>query len=223
MAEEMRAHLELQTERNVATGMSPEEARHAARRQFGGVEQIQEQVRDQRGLVWLEQFIQDLRYGGRMLRRNPGFTSVIALTLALGIGINTLVFTFSRRRGFETARRSGARRGVRLVTLDRNRENDTFAYEEFERIRDGASSFSAVIVTSPHQLMLATKSRDTGGHCARLVSANYFNALGVALAFGRDFKTDDTAVGILSHEAWKRRFNADPSALGQTLLVQTSQ
>jgi len=93
MNEEMRAHIEMRTQQNLAAGMSPEEARFAALRQFGWVESIKQTCREKRGVAWLEHLVHDVRYGARMFRKHPGFRAAAILTLALGIGLNAAIFS----------------------------------------------------------------------------------------------------------------------------------
>ena len=93
MAEQMQLHLELMIEENMANGMTSEEARQAAVKKFGGIEQLKEQCRDERSVKWIEDFLGDVRYGLRMLRKSPGFSLVVILSMALGIGVNSAVFS----------------------------------------------------------------------------------------------------------------------------------
>jgi putative ABC transport system permease protein len=223
LEEELRSYLELQTEENVRRGMSPQEARLASLRQFGGVEQVKEACREQRGLPLLETTLQDIRYAARGLRKNPGFTIVVVLTLALGIGINTAIFSvvnavILRPLPYQEAERlvwiwgSNEQLGVRQGYLS---VADIF---DFQR---QSSQFEdmAAWTTLPINLIEENQSERLEGI---LVSPNFFRTLGVRIEVGRDFEPGEAQEGrnqvvIISNGLWRRRFGADPAVIGRRL------
>src|SRR5579863_8028293 len=166
----------------------------------------------------------DLRYALRILFRSPGFSAIAVLTLALGIGINTIVFTLysavawkpiAARRPAELVRISGNQNGQRL---------DLFSYSQFNQIRLQSRSFSDVIATSDPQILAArlpgTQASELELLHARLVSNNYFGALGVTPETGRAFLPDDREVAIVSHEFWATKLGADPEVLTKAIQVR---
>lgn len=167
----------------------------------------------------------DLRYALRMLSRSPGFTAVAVLTLALGIGINTIVFTLygavalkpiAARAPRELVRVSGTRNGYRV---------ELFSYAEYDRMRGQAQSFSDVIATSDPQTIIGRMPQAKGESevfRARLVSGNYFSGLGVSPPLGRGLLPEDREAVVLSHEFWRTRFASNPSVLTQAIQVQGS-
>ncbi len=224
--EELRFHIEQQTEQNIRLGMNPEEARHAARKAFGGVEQAKERSRDARGLRWLEDLWQDLRYGARMLLKNPGFTLVAVITLGLGIGANTTIFSameslilhpFSlpnqNRLAALYERNLGAgvkRTGVTPGSLrDWREQSQTF--EQFVSLDTEFFELRGANPTEGAERVLGYR-----------VSAGFFAALGAKPILGRDFQPDEDTEGreqvvILKHSLWERRFGSDPNILGQSI------
>jgi predicted permease len=231
MAEEMRAHLELQAEQNIARGMNPDEARYAARRQFGGVEQIKERARDQRGWLWLEHVNQDLRYGFRQLRRSPGFAAIAVLSLALGIGVSVTAFSLVNAAALRPL--PGVKDPERLVYRNPLRGGG-ISYPEYEYCRDHTQVFSGLAAsTSCHAtpFLIDPNGPSADGEAEGylrslwLVSGNYFSVLGVEMAIGRGFLPDEDRASaaqpvlVLSYGYWSGRFHSDPKIVGKTLLV----
>jgi predicted permease len=222
MSEEMRVHLELQTQENIAAGMSPEEARYAAQRQFGHIEGIKEQVRDQRGFSWLHDLAQDLRYGLRQLRKAPGFTVVAVLTLAIGIGATTAIFSvvnsvLLRPLPYPEPGRLVALRETSSVNKTPGMATRT-AYLHWQ---DRGSSFSNIAAFRFDTGILGESGNVEPVHINR-VTTNYFPTLRVPPVLGRDFLPDEATAGndhvvVLSHAFWLRKFLGRMDVINQTL------
>jgi predicted permease len=222
MTEELRAHLEMQEAANRAAGMSAEEARYAARRQFGGVDQIKEQARDQRGWVWLEQLWKDFLLAGRTLRKNRGFSAVAIVTLAIGIGATASLFSVINGLLRDPLPYPDA---GRLTTVRRHDVNAAIDYmplttSDVLDLQERAKSFADIGAFSVRRFNLGGEHAEAveGALC----TAGLFRALGVPPLYGRWFTPDDeagdqTAAVILSHELWKQHFNSDPSVIGRTV------
>ncbi len=244
MAEEMREHLELRVERNLAAGMSPPEARSAAFRAFGGVEQIKERCRDQRAGVWLDHLLQDFRYAARQLARSPAFTAIAVLSLALGIGANTTIFSLVNefllsslpvRHPEELVllrNTAGARGGGMARWEEGNGEVDpatgrrtstSFSWPTFEQFRAHHPGLSDVIAYAPiYQLNLLVDGQPELNALGQFVSGNYHTGLGVVALLGRTFTPADdlpgaAPVAVISHRCWQSRFHGDPAVLGRTI------
>src|SRR5262245_37050279 len=224
--EELRYHIEQQTEQNIRMGLDQEEARHAARRDFGGVEQAKEQSRDARGVRWLGDSWQDLRYGARILLKHPGFTLVAILTLALGIGANTAIFSVINAL---LLRPLPYHRPEQLVKVFQARPNPAkgmlpsiWSYPRFEILRDQNRSFSAVagFKQSPYNL---TGTDAPERLQVEMVTASYFPLLGVEAVVGRTFTAEEdrisgaNSVVLLGYGLWQRRFGGDLQAIGKTI------
>ena len=226
MEEELRLHLELLAADLERRGFSPEDALRQARRQAGGVAQAMEERRDQRGLPWLEDLLQDARFGARMLRRAPVVTGVALLTLTLAIGANSAIFSLVDPLLF---RDLPVRDPASLVQFTYQYPGDPplnmFGLAYYEQVRDGNHVFSDLFGLVP----LTTESR-TGVDpiAAEVVTGNFFQALGVRPALGRvldvtDDKPGAAAAAVVSWRYWKNRFDGDPRVLGSAIGIQDTR
>src|SRR5216110_1276875 len=190
--DEMRAHLAMLVDEKIATGLSPAKARRSALIEFGGVDQVKEQVRDVRMGARLEQVWLDVRYAARMLRKNPGFTAIVVITLALGIGVNTAIFSLVdgillRPLPFEQPDRL-----VRLVQSQRQigLESWNLSQATFTSLRDNTHSLEAVAAYSTSGANL-TGDGDPERVSIGTVSAAFFKVLGLPPALGRTFRAGE--------------------------------
>jgi predicted permease len=223
--EELLYHLDRQTEENVRQGMSLDAARAAARRALGNLEIRKEQVRATRRTRWAEELPRDLALGVRGLRRAPGFAAAVVLTLALGIGANTAMFTLLRGT---LLRPLPNRDGERLVYLRQaapgaGEDNVMFSVPEIADVRAAAKSLGAIAEYSS-ALPFTMIGRDGGPARVRvgIVSGNYFEVMGLAPELGRlTTPRDDGAaaapVAVLAHEFWTEHFGGDPHVVGTTV------
>ena len=218
---ELRFHLEKEIEQNVARGMNQEEARWAALRSFGGVEQVKEESRDVRGVRFVEELLQDLRYSVRVLRRQPGFTLTVVITLALGIGANTAIFSVVNAVLLRELPLKNPEEVMWVWSTRTDRDKAPFTLPDFLDYRDQNGTLEQIAAFCNVGLNL-TGSEKTERLQAMRVSANLFELLGVDASAGRLFvvEDDDPArrqVVVLSFESWQRRFGGDPQVVGKAL------
>ncbi|HEY4840013.1 MAG TPA: ABC transporter permease, partial [Candidatus Acidoferrales bacterium] len=220
---ELRFHLESQIENNIRAGMSREAARQSALREFGGVELAKEECRDERGTQFLEQLWQDVRFGTRMLRKNPGFTAVAVLTLALGIGANTAIFSVVNS---VLLRPLPYPEPSRLVQLDlRMPDGDLsegLTVSQFQFFRDNGNAFQGVAGFRGGADMSLKQNESIDWITSEQVTDDFFRVLGVNPGIGREFTREETvpggaAVAILADGIWKKSFGGDPQIIGRQI------
>ena len=233
---EMASHLEMLTQENIQRGMTPEEAQRAAKIRLGGVTQLRETDRELRGLPFLEVLAQDIRYAFRMLRKNPGFTAVVVLTLALGVGANTAIFSvvyavvlkplpypqpgqlfniFQQEQSNPTEPPAGR---VRLST---KLQQTGMSYLNFQDLREQSQVFREMAGSQFHQLTLTGRGEPSVVDTA-VVTPEFFSLFGVAPLAGRTFSSDDgkpgaPAVVVLSEALWRSTFGSDPKVIGSSI------
>jgi putative ABC transport system permease protein len=220
---ELRFHLEQHASDLVARGVEPGEARRQAALALGGLEQVKEECRDARGTRWLEDIAQDLRYAARTLGRSAGFTIVAVVTLALGIGASTAIFSAVNPILFESLPYPQADRLMMLWDFkpDGGRADVTFG--TYRELAERSRAFAALAVTRPWQPTM-TSTAEPERFDGQRVTASYCRVLGVSPALGRDFEEADELpnsppVAIISDGLWRRRFGGDRAIVGRQVTL----
>src|SRR3984885_12947172 len=216
---EVRSYVDLLAEEKIRHGMPPEEARRAARIELGGIEQVKEDVREVRAGAWLDSLVQDLRYGARMLRKNPGFTAIAVLTLALGIGANTAIFSVVQGVLLSPLPYNQPDRLVMVMESNPRFAHVWISYPNFQDWQRHAQSFlqMAAFMQQGHDLTNPGTPEHVDGSA---VTAGFFSTLGVRLTLGREFSAQEDQHGgaralIISDRLWRNRFAQDSQVLGK--------
>jgi predicted permease len=223
LEDEIESHLQLHIEDNVRLGMTPEEARRQALIKLGGIDSTKEACRDQRGLPWLETLWQDVCYGARVLRNNPGFTTVAVLTLALGIGANTAIFSVVNAVLLRPLPYPEPSQLVQLRADWSGKPNSVVGSATFVEVKAQSQSLARIAAYCGGDMTL-TGAGSAERIVAGAVTAEFFPLLGVQPALGRNFsREEDTPNGpraaILGHSLWQSRFGGDASVLGRTITL----
>ncbi|MBI3650779.1 MAG: ABC transporter permease [Acidobacteria bacterium] len=221
--EELRFHLEKEIEQNLQRGLTPEEARNAALRSFGGLEQVKEESRDTRGVRGLEEIGQDLSYSTRMLLKKPGFTAIVVFTLALGIGACTAIFSIVDAVLLRPLPYPQAEKIVSLREVDPTGRQITFAEPNFldVRARNHTLAAAAEYIMGPTAVLGGSEPVRTD---VAYVSGDFFKTLGVQPANGRSFLPEEAKVGghpvaVVSHGYWQRLLGSRDDLLATPLRI----
>jgi predicted permease len=225
-ADEIASHIELETDRLVATGMSRADAHDAARRAFGNRTKAQERFHESRRIVIIEQLAQDLKYAARAMRRTPGFALVAIVCLAIGISVNTAAFSFLNAVAFRDY--PGVVRQDRIVTMRMGQVEDGYrwssenaSFVEIDAMRRGITAFSGLAAVNNSQFS-AGLAGDPQAVRGAFVSTNYFEVLGTRPAVGQFLaERDGDQVAVISHGYWQRKFAGRADIVGQSLTIGT--
>ncbi len=235
LEDELAFHLAMREEKKRAEGIGAEEAKYAARRQFGNALRMKEMCREMWSFMSLETFWRDLRYAARALGKNPGFAVVAVLTIALGIGVNTGIFSVLNGVALRLLPIHGANQIVSVdqifhgkMTRNTHGEDSLFSYSEYQNYRDHNHVFSGLLAYEP--FLEATLGGASPQHLfGAATSCNYFEVLGERPALGRRFVDADcsaagaSAVVVLSDDLWRNRFGADPAIVGKSVSLNRTK
>ena len=223
--EEIETHLSLIADEQVRRGVSRTDATARAKAAFGGVANVKETYRDQRGLPFLDTFAQDARFALRGLRKNPAFAATAILTLALGIGANTAIFSLVDALMLRQLPVERPHELIRLKTVGQRGTDDNFSYSALGQFREGGADVVDILAANATRSIRATVDGESELVDRKSVSGNYFHVLGVPAAAGRPLTAGDdnvgagAAVAVISHRYWTRRFGQDPRAIGRSVTI----
>src|SRR5258707_3968149 len=229
LSEEIREHIDEKVEELVEAGMSREEAMHAARREFGNVTRVKEETREVWSVVWLEQLLQDVRYALRMLGKSPGFAFVAVLTLALGIGANTAVFSVVESVLLRPLPFQDSERLFAIWAVQKGQGERTGAsMPEFEDYKDQGHSLEYMANMLPDWTYTWTGQGEPRNVNCTGISYDFFPMLGVTPYLGRLYRPEEYHVDgvqvVISHRFWKEQLGSDPHLIARVLnLVGTVQ
>jgi predicted permease len=221
LSDELRFHLEKLIEENVAKGMTLKEARYAALRELGGVDQIKEECRDARRTRLVEDTVADVKYAVRGFRRTPVFVLTVVATIALPLALNTALFTIFNAYVLRPVPVRDPYSIYRFTWTDRRGAGHSFSWSEFEAFRDSNPAFSEV--AGAESLFARVDGHPVLGE---LVTANYFRMLGVSTVAGRTFLPDEgihpgsAPVVVLNYEAWQNKLGGDSHIVGKTIVIR---
>ena len=222
--DDIRDHLERETADNIDRGMTPDAARAAAHRAFGNVALIKEDTRAVWIPVWVDQVVQDVRYAVRTLRRSAGFSAVVILTLALGIGLNTGIFGLIDALLLRSLPVRNPQELIALTRIQGNQSGESFSYPQVRFLAEQNDIFLSLCGSSVDTFNVGPPEalESTGG---AWVSANYYETLGLVPVVGRLLAPDDDRPGaspaaVITDNYWARKFGRDPGAIGRPLLVE---
>src|SRR5712664_3092405 len=222
--EELQFHIEMRTQEFIAAGMTPEQARYRAQRLFGNQTLLKERTREMDTIGWIETLWQDLRYALRLLRKSPGFTAVAVLSLALGIGANTAVFSMLDTLLLTKLPVRDPNGLYQLLVTHRSATHNRFSYTDYRKLHDGFDIFDGVIAWRPSNFQIEVNNAPLEVH-GTLVTGTFYDVLGVKPALGRLIAdSDDTAAGssvaVLGYSFWERVFGRDPNVIGKVFRVE---
>ncbi|MGB6829555.1 MAG: ABC transporter permease, partial [Terracidiphilus sp.] len=226
--EELRAHIDLATQENQRKGMNAAEARTAALRAFGGVTQTREQYRIERGLPRIEEILRDVRIASRQLRRSPGFALTAILTLALGIGAVTAMFSVVNTVLLKPFAFPDQDRLVVIREVEVQKQGERIEapdnYRHIMRLKSTAKTLEDIAIFQTRGLSVSPSGDRPNIVGALQVSPNFFHVLGIQPAMGREFLPSEARAGadhvlILSYQAWQTLLHGDPEAVGKSVRV----